>query len=131
MTKRFKCNPWAVSKIVHRYNPEYDVPQGCPEVSWVEYDLLQMILELEERISALEEGKEAIIDAAVHRCRDIRYGIKREMEDDAKLAVILGRISTMYSLLSMTRQYINASTPQGQAMRDCINEFLASVEKED
>ena len=54
---RFMFDQWAVQKIERRYNPEYDIPHApCPEVSWVEYALLQMILELEERISALERA---------------------------------------------------------------------------
>ena len=57
MTKRFKCNPWTVQKIENRYNPEYDVPIGT-EVSWVEYELLQLILELEKRIIALEKKED-------------------------------------------------------------------------
>ena len=76
---RFRFNPWSVQEMEKQYNVERDLPiNGCPHVSWTEYQLLQMILELEERISALEEGKGAIIDAAVHRCRDIRYGIEKE-----------------------------------------------------
>ena len=51
---------WTKDKIERRYNPEWDIPQGaCPEVSWVDYELLQMVLELEERVSALEKEKEA------------------------------------------------------------------------
>ena len=45
------------TRIMSKYNPEYDIPPG-PEVSWVEWALLQMVLELEKRIIALEEKED-------------------------------------------------------------------------
>ena len=55
---RFKFDPWAVEHIEETYNVEDDLPRyPCPRVSWTEYALLQMVLELEERIRALEEWK--------------------------------------------------------------------------
>ena len=52
---RFKFDPWAVDQIERRYDPEKDLPiNGCPHVSWTEYALLQMVLELAERVEELE-----------------------------------------------------------------------------
>jgi len=43
-------------KIERKYNPEYDIPHApCPEVTWVDYDLLQMVLALADRVDELEE----------------------------------------------------------------------------
>jgi len=65
--RRFQSEPWAVERIERQYNAEHDVPSApCPAVSWVEYTLLQMVLELEGRISALEsEGRIATLVAAL------------------------------------------------------------------
>jgi hypothetical protein len=48
-------------KIRERYNPDYDMPNQQPEVSWVEFYLLEMIeieqtrnRELDERVKSLE-----------------------------------------------------------------------------
>ena len=52
---RFKFDPWAVDRIERMYDPEKDLPiNGCPRVSWTEYALLQMVLELAERVEELE-----------------------------------------------------------------------------
>ena len=62
---RFARAPHSVEQIEREYNADYDMPHApCPQVSWVEYGLLQMILELEERIAGLE-GKLASMDEAL------------------------------------------------------------------
>ena len=50
----YRLQALGAGKIERRYNPEDDLPKNIPEVSWVEYDLLQMVLALAIRIDELE-----------------------------------------------------------------------------
>ena len=46
-----------VTKIVKRYDPEFDTVREGPAVTWADRDLLDLILELEERVAILEERR--------------------------------------------------------------------------
>jgi len=48
-----QLSTWTVGKIERAYNPEHDIPSP-PEVSWVEYELLQIIKRQDSRIEELE-----------------------------------------------------------------------------
>lgn len=73
---RFKFDPWAVDKIKGTYNVEDDLPRSpCPRVSWTEYALLQMVLELEGRITDLE-ARVADSETAFTRHRLFAHGDK-------------------------------------------------------
>ena len=51
----YRLNALGSEKIVRRYNPEYDVPHApCPEVSWSERALLEMVMALAQRVDELE-----------------------------------------------------------------------------
>ena len=69
------------AKIERAYNPEYDIPHApCPEVSWVEYELLLMILELAGRIGELEQrvsdSEESFTRHRTKRQAHTDYGIR-------------------------------------------------------
>lgn len=48
-------NQWKLQQIEDNYNPEFDIPQHEPQVSWVEYELLHAVKILEAQVQKLEE----------------------------------------------------------------------------
>ena len=45
-----------IKELEETYNPENDLAIGDPEVTWCDYELLQLIKKLEKRIAALLRG---------------------------------------------------------------------------
>ena len=66
----YRLQALGVPKIERSYNPEGDMPHfPCPQVSWVEYDLLQMVLALAIRIDELEARiRDSETAFTKHRC---------------------------------------------------------------
>lgn len=52
----YRINALGSEKIVRRYNPEYDVPHApCPEVTWTDRALLEMVAALAQRVDELQD----------------------------------------------------------------------------
>ena len=71
-----------IHELEEKYDADNDIMPGLPDVTWCDYQLLQLIKKLEKRVAALEADKPS---PKFQEYREKRYRWAKQCEESMRL----------------------------------------------